>query len=300
MNHGNMALTSHDRIRRSRLYVPGNQPEKILKAKNYSPDCIILDLEDAIPFMDKEKARVIVRNALRVVDFQGIERMVRINSSDIGLKDLEYIIPQNVHVVLVPKVESADQIKKIEITINEIKTACGREDDIFIIPIIESARGVLNALKIAESSPNIIGLTIGLEDYTLDLGVRRTKAGDESFFARSMILHAAKAVGIQALDSVHVNFTDEKSLRKSVRKSIALGFVGIGCIHPNQIIPIHEEFFPSKKEILNAKAIIQGFDLALENGKGVFEHHGKMIDVPTVDKARNIIKLANVYRSMDD
>ena len=109
MNHKNMVLTSYDRIRRSRLYVPGNQPEKILKAKNYSPDCIILDLEDAIPFMDKEKARVIVRNALRVVDFQGIERMVRINSSDIGLKDLEYIVPQYVHAVLVPKVESADQ-----------------------------------------------------------------------------------------------------------------------------------------------------------------------------------------------
>ncbi len=295
-----MVLTSYDRIRRSRLYVPGNQPEKILKAKNYSPDCIILDLEDAIPFMDKEKARVIVRNALRVVDFQGIERMVRINSSDIGLKDLEYIVPQYVHAVLVPKVESADQIKKIEITINEIKTACGREDDIFIIPIIESARGVLNALKIAESSRNIIGLTIGLEDYTSDLGVRRTKVGDESFFARSMILHAAKAVGIQALDSVHVNFTDEKSLRKSVKKSIALGFVGIGCIHPNQITPIHEEFIPSKKEILNAKAIMQGFDLALENGKGVFEHHGKMVDAPTVDKARDTIRLANAYRLMDD
>ena len=292
MRDENVILTSSDRLRRSRLYVPGNQPKKILNAGTYSPDCIILDLEDSVPPNEKDKARIIIRNALRMADFQGAERMVRINSGEDGFTDLEFIIAQNVHAILIPKVESCDQIVRINNTINEILKVCGREEPVFIIPIIESAHGVLNALEIAESSPNIIGLTIGLEDYTADLGINKTITGEESFFARSMVLHAAKATGIQALDSVHGDFRDEKSLRRSVRESKALGFVGVGCIHPNQIIPIHEEFSPSDIEISKAKEIIKGFDLAVANGTGVFELDGKMIDAPVVERAKQTIKLA--------
>lgn len=292
MRDENEILTSGDRLRRSRLYVPGNQPKKILKAGTDFPDCIILDLEDSVPPHEKDKARIIVRNALRMADFQGAERNVRINSGEDGFTDLEFIIAQNVHAILIPKVESCDQIVRINNTINEILKVCGREEPVFIIPIIESAHGVLNALEIAESSSNIIGLTIGLEDYTADLGINKTITGEESFFARSMVLHAAKAAGIQALDSVHGDFRDEKSLRRSVRESKALGFVGVGCIHPNQIIPIHEEFSPLEIEISKAKEIIKGFDLAIANGTSVFELDGKMIDAPVVKRAKQTIQLA--------
>ena len=292
MRDENKTLITGDRLRRSRLYVPGNQPKKILKAGTYSPDCIILDLEDSVPQKEKDNARIIVRNALRMVDFNGAEKMVRINSNNTGMIDLEFIIAQNVHVIVIPKVESSDQIIRFVKKINELLKVCGRREPVFIIPIIESAHGVLNALEIAKSSPNIIGLTIGLEDYTADLGINKTITGEESFFARSMVLHAAKATGIQALDSVHGDFRDEKSLRRSVRESKALGFVGVGCIHPNQIIPIHEEFSPLEIEISKAKEIIKGFDLAITNGTGVFELEGKMIDAPIVKRAKQTIKLA--------
>ena len=288
----NKIKTSFDRLRRSRLYVPGNQPKKILKAGTYSPDCIILDLEDSVPLSEKDNARIIVRNALCIADFNGAERMVRINPGTKGLTDLKYIIAQNVHVVLVPKVENGEQIIEIDNTINEIMKANNRKEKVFIIPIIESARGVLNALNIAESSSNIVALTIGLEDYAKDLGINNTTSGEESYFARSMVLHAAKAVGIQALDSVHGNFRDEKSLRNSVRANKALGFVGKGCIHPNQIIPIHEEFTPTTKEVSKATEIIKIFDSAIDNKTGVFELDGKMIDLPIVAKAKQTIKLA--------
>ena len=292
MKAENKLKTNRNRLRRSRLYVPGNQPNKILKAGTYFPDCIILDLEDSVPPDEKDKARIIVRNALRMADFQGAERMVRINSGEVGFKDLEFIVAQNVHAILVPKVETGHQIVEINNIINQIMEDCNREEPVFIIPIIESARGVLKALEIADSSFNNIGLTIGLEDYTTDIGTQKTLKGKESFFARSMILHAAKAAGIQALDSVHGDFRDENSLRISIRESKKLGFEGKGCIHPNQIIPIHEEFSPSDIEISQAKEIIKGFDLAIANGTGVFELDGKMIDAPVVERAKQTIKLA--------
>ncbi|MCK5329776.1 MAG: citrate lyase ACP, partial [Candidatus Marinimicrobia bacterium] len=161
--------TCRDKFRRSRLYLPGNQPKLMLNAGIHQPDGLILDLEDSVGQNEKEATRYLVRNALRSLDFFGAERMVRINQGEMGLTDLEFIVPHNVHLILVPKVESADQIIAIDKKIAEISKTCGRTEPVYLMPILESGRGILKALEIAEASSNNVALAIGLEDYTADL-----------------------------------------------------------------------------------------------------------------------------------
>ncbi|MFC1786316.1 aldolase/citrate lyase family protein [Candidatus Neomarinimicrobiota bacterium] len=281
-----------DRFRRSRLYLPGNQANLMLNAGIHKPDGIILDLEDSISPLEKEDTRYIVRNALRSINFCGAERMVRINQGELGLKDLEFIVPHNVHLVLIPKVESAAEVKIIDKHILEISIKCDWKEPVFLMPIIESGRGVLKALEIAEASSNIIALAIGLEDYTADLGVPRTEEGRESFFARGMIVNAARAAGIQAIDTVYSDVGNEIGLRESIREAKSLGFDGKGCIHPRQIKPIHEEFAPSIEEIEKAKKITLAFDEAEKKGLGVVSLGSKMIDPPVVKRALHTIDLA--------
>lgn len=287
-----MYTSSRDCFRRSRLYLPGNQPKLMVNAGIHKPDGIILDLEDAVSSAEKEDTRYVVRNALRSLNFFDAERMVRVNQGELGLIDLEFVVPHNVHLILIPKVESAEEIKIIDDRILEISKICGRKTPVFLMPIIESGRGVLNALEIAESSHNIVALAIGLEDYTADLGVPRTEEGKESFFARSMIVNAARATGIQAIDTVYSDVGNEIGLRKSVREAKALGFDGKGCIHPRQIKPMHEEFAPSTDQIERAKKITQAFDEAEKKGLGVVSLGSKMIDPPVVKRALHTIDLA--------
>ena len=284
--------SSRDRFRRSRLYLPGNQANLMLNAGIHKPDGIILDLEDSVSPLEKEDTRYIVRNALRSINFYGAERMVRINQGELGLKDLEFIVPHNVHLILIPKVESVAEIKIIDKHILEISKKCGWKEPVLLMPIIESGRGVLKALEIAEASPNIVALAIGLEDYTADLGVPRTEEGGESFFARGMIVNAARAAGIQAIDTVYSDVGNEIGLRESIREAKSLGFDGKGCIHPRQIKPMHEEFAPSIEEIEKAKKITLAFDEAEKKGLGVVSLGSKMIDPPVVKRALHTIDLA--------
>lgn len=284
--------SSRDKFRRSRLYLPGNQPKLMLNAGIHGPDGLILDLEDSVSPPEKESTRYLVRNALRTLDFFGAERMVRINQGAMGLTDLEFIVPHNVHLVLVPKVESADQIVAIDKKISAISKNCGRTEPVFLMPILESGRGILKALEIAEASPNNVALAIGLEDYTADLGVPRTDEGKESFFARSMLVNAARAAGLQAIDTVYSDVANEAGLRASVLEAKALGFDGKGCIHPRQIKPLHEAFAPTAEEIDKAKKIELAFDAAQDQGLGVVSLGSKMIDPPVVKRAQQTIALA--------
>ncbi|MEE9167217.1 MAG: aldolase/citrate lyase family protein [Candidatus Neomarinimicrobiota bacterium] len=284
--------TEPGRFRRSRLYLPGNQPKLMLNAGIHRPDAIILDLEDSISPPEKESTRFVVRNALRSVDFFEAERMVRINQGELGLKDLEYVVPHNVHLVLIPKVESAEQVENIEERISEICGACGREDPVYLMPLIETARGVMKALEIAEASLRNVALAIGLEDYSADIGTERTAEGRESFMARSIIVNAARAAGIQAIDSVYSDVSDMEGLRSFVEDSRSLGFDGVGCIHPRQIRVIHEVHRPSEEEIKKAKEIILAYDEAREKGFGVVSLGSKMIDPPVVKRALRTVGLA--------
>ena len=284
--------SSTSRFRRSRLYIPGNQAKLMLNAGIHKPDAIILDLEDSVAPPEKDAARLIVRNALRHLDFFGAERMVRINQGKSGLKDLEAVIPHNTHLILVPKVEEESQLIEVDDKIQSICKKCERKEPVFLMPILENATGILNALKIAKASKNNVAIAIGLEDYTADIGVPRTNRGRESLFARSQVVNAARSAGIQAIDTVFSDVNDKESLRESVREAKELGFDGKGCIHPRQIQPIHEEFAPSKSEIEKARKIILAFDEAKTKKLGVVLLGSKMIDPPVVKRAQNTISLA--------
>ncbi len=284
--------SSRNRFRRSRLYLPGTQAKLMLNAGIHQPDAIILDLEDSVAPSEKNSARIIVRNALRTLDFFGAERMVRINQGNLGLKDLEKIVPHNVHLILVPKVENSKQLKAVDDKIQNIRKDCGRKEPVYLMPILESAKGILNSFEIAKASKNNVAIAIGLEDYTADIGVERTNQGRESLFARSQVVNAARSAGIQAIDTVFSDVGDDVGLRLSVQEAKELGFDGKGCIHPRQIKPIHEEFAPSKTEIEKAKKIVLAFDIAEKKGLGVVSMGSKMIDPPVVKRALQTIDLA--------
>jgi len=292
MNEKNYSSTTKDRLRRSRLYLPGNEPKFFINAGLHSPDGIILDLEDSVAHSEKDAAQLLVRNALRSVDFNGVERMVRINQMPLGLNDLKFIVPHFVNVILIPKCESADQIAEIEQEVHRLKRLHKIKNEIYFMPILESALGIIKAYEIASASRHICGLAIGLEDYTADLGTQRTNEGRESFFARSMLINAAKAAGIQAIDTVFSDVADMEGLRQSVIEAKALGFEGKGCIHPRQVKVVHEAFAPTIDEIEKAKKIVLAFEEAEKQGLGVVSLGTKMIDPPVVKRAQRTIELA--------
>ncbi len=288
----NKYFTKKDQFRFSRLYLPGNSPKMMLNAGVHKPNGIILDLEDSVAPEKKYEARFLVRNALRNIDFYGAERMVRINQLPAGLEDIKFVAPHYVNLLLIPKCETAEQIHQVDSEVDRQRKIYGFNYPIFYMPILESALGVENAFEIAKASDNVVAMAIGLEDFTADLGVKRTKEGKESLFARMRMVNACKAAGIQPIDSVFSDVGDEEGLRNVVKESKMLGFEGIGCIHPRQIIPIHESFAPEKDEIEKAKKIIYAFNEAKEKGLGVISIGTKMIDPPVVKRAERIIHLA--------
>lgn len=288
----NLYEVKRDRFRRSRLYIPGDQPRLIINAALYKPDGIILDLEDSVAPPEKESARFIVRNALREVDFLGAERMVRINQLPMGIKDLDFIVPHGVHTVLIPKCEDEEAVKEIDAHIQSLRSKRKIKNEVYLMPIIESALGVVNSYKIAVASPNNVALTIGLEDFTADIGAERTLEGRESFLARLQVVLAARAAQIQPIDSVFSDVADEEGLRRSVLEAKSLGFEGKGCIHPGQIRIVNETFAPSEDEIERAKKISLALEEAKKKKSGVVSLGTKMIDPPVAKRAEKILKLA--------
>jgi citrate lyase subunit beta/citryl-CoA lyase len=264
----------------------------MINAGLHSADGIILDLEDSVAPEKKDEARFLVRNALRQINFCGAERMVRINQGERGLKDLHFVIPHNVNLVLLPKCESAEDIRKVENEILGITSKLNLKNKVFLMPIIESALGVENSFEIARSSESVVALAIGLEDYTADLGVARTIEGKESFYARTRLVVASKAAGIQPIDSVFSDVADMEALKQTVMVSKSLGFEGMGCIHPRQIQVIKHGYAPDENEIEKSKKIALAFETARLNGLGVVALGSKMIDPPIVAKAHKIIDLS--------
>lgn len=280
------------RTRFSRLYIPGNTPSMMINAGLHSADGIILDLEDSVAPEKKDEARILVRNALRVIDFNGAERMVRINQGETGLKDLQYVIPHNVNLILIPKCETREHITRVEKEITEIRKKFKIKNRVFLMPIVESALGIENSFEIARSSENVVAVAIGLEDFTADLGVPRTVEGRESLYARTRLVVAAKAAGVQSIDSVFSDVGDMDALKQNVLTSKALGFEGMGCIHPRQVPVINQGFAPDETEIQKSGKIVLAFEEAGENGLGVVALGTKMIDQPVVVRARKTIDLA--------
>jgi Citrate lyase beta subunit len=284
--------TAKDRVRRSRLYLPGNEPKYFINALLHHPDGVILDLEDSVHRDEKDAARIVVRNALRAVDFGSCERMVRINQMPLGFEDLDEVIPELPDMILIPKVEHAAEVQEVDRRITQILASVGVDRPVWLMPILESAAGIENAYAIATSSPRLVALTIGLEDYTADIGVPKTKEGTESLYARTRMINAARAAGIQAIDSVWGDVGDMDGLRVWARQSRALGFTGMGNIHPLQVAIIHEAFAPSAAEIEKAQKIVAAFEDAQAKGLGVVSLGSKMIDPPVVLRAVKLVEQA--------
>ncbi len=235
--------------RRSRLYVPGNRPRFMEKAMSAEADGVILDLEDSVSPDRKFEARIMVAHALANLDFCGMEVMVRINQGEYAIDDLEWIVPQPVQHILIPKVEIPDQVSIVRDMVEKISELCGREAGVWLMPIIESPLGVFNALDIARSVPDeSAALTLGLQDLSAELGVTPTADGTESFTSRSLIVLAARAAGLQPIDTVYADVKNEDGLRESVRLAKVLGFVGKGCIHPRQIRIVQDAILKVAKE----------------------------------------------------
>ena len=258
----------------------------------HAPDAVILDLEDSVHAAEKDAARLMVRNALLAVDFLAAERMVRINQLPLGLADLEEIIPQSPDLILIPKAETIEQVTEVD---GRITAICEREDihrPIWLMPILESALGIENAFAIAKASPRNCALTIGLEDYTADLGVVKTKEGSETLYARQRLVNAARAAGLAAIDSVFGDAGDMEGLKAWGERSRAMGFEGMGCIHPLQVRVIHEAFAPTSIEIEKALKIVAAFEEARKLGLGVVSLGSKMIDPPVVHRALKLVERA--------
>lgn len=279
-----------DRMRRSRLYLPGNQPDLALNAGLFTPDGVILDLEDAVAPAQKDEARYLVRNALRAIDFGRSERMVRINQLPRGLDDLAIVVPQRVHTILLPKAERAADVLGVA---DRIAALTDRQ--IFLMPILESALGIENAHAIASAHPSVVALAFGAEDFTKDIGAARTEAGTESFVARSRVVLAARAAGVQPIDTVYSDVGNEAGLLAATREAISLGFDGKGCIHPRQVRVIHDAFRPDDAAVAYAIKVKLAMAQAEARGDGAVAIGSKMIDPPVVARAMRTLKLARFY-----
>jgi citrate lyase subunit beta/citryl-CoA lyase len=286
--------SARERWRRSRLYLPGNEPRFMLNARIHKPDAVILDLEDSVPVPDKDAALLVVRNALYALDFGDCERMVRINQLPRGLDEIEALVLAGVNMILIPKCESAEQVREVDARISS--TLAPRPSspapDVWLMPIVETCEGMFKTREIAGASPRIVALTYGLEDYILDLGGTKTPTGLESLWARSQVANAAKAAGVQAIDTVFADVEDMDALRASCRAAKELGFEGKGCIHPRQVQVVNDEFTPSAAEIEKAQKIVLAFKEARAQGRNVVSVGAKMIDPPVVERAMREIAMA--------
>jgi citrate lyase subunit beta/citryl-CoA lyase len=215
--------------------------------------------------------------------------MVRINQGVTGLADLPFVVGHGAQLILLPKVESAAEV----VTVAE--TAAGLSGDApapWLMPILESAKGIGVASEIATAHPAVAALTIGLEDYTADIGAARTAKGEESLWARSQVVAAARAAGIQPIDSVHSDVADAEGLATATREARSLGFEGKGCIHPRQIAVVHDSLAATPDELAQAKRIVRAYDEAVAQGKGAVSLGTKMIDPPVVKRAQRTVDLA--------
>lgn len=283
------------KLRRTLMYVPGNQPSLVQNAAVFGPDSIMLDLEDAVLATEKSAARILVAKALKAVNFMGKEVLVRINGldSELGYQDLEAIMPSKPDGIRFPKVNTPDDIHKMDALLKEHERKNGiPEGQTFIIASLESTLAIEHAFAIASASPRMQGIAIGAEDYTADLKTTRSREGTELFYARSAIVTAARAAGIMAIDTVFSDINDEEGLIAETKLIKQLGFDGKSVISPRQIGPVNDVFRPTEKEIEKASAILGAFEEAKAKGSGVVALNGKMIDRPVVLRAQRVMEMA--------
>lgn len=283
-------------LRRTMLFMPGNNPGMLQNAGILGADSIILDLEDAVSITEKDSARILIKNAIKSVNFYNTELVVRINplSTEFGFEDLDTIARVKPDAIMVPKA-TVEDIKLVCSKLAEIEEEESFEKGIIkIFPLIESAFGLQNIYEILGSSNRIVGMLLGAEDLTADLGIKRTKEGEEIFYARNRAAIACKALKIDAIDTPFADMEDIEGFINDIKKAKSLGMTGKAAINPRQIDTIHDVFAPSEAEITYAKRVINAQEEAKREGKGVFSLDGKMVDAPIIARAQNILNKAKL------
>ena len=287
-----------ERLRRTMMFVPGANAAMLRDAPLYGADSIMFDLEDAVSLKEKDSARTLVHFALKTFDYSNVETVVRINSLEAGgAQDVEAMVLAGVEVIRLPKTETAQDILVVDAVITSVE----KDNQIPVgttkmMAAIESAEGVLNAREIAKASERLIGIALGAEDYVTNMKTKRYPDGQELSFARNMILHAARAAGIAAIDTVYSDVDNVEGFQNEVQQIKQLGFDGKSVINPRQIPLVNAIYTPTDKEIQNAKEVIWGIREAEAKGSGVISVNGKMVDKPIVERAQRVIALAKAAK----
>ncbi|AVK61794.1 citrate lyase subunit beta [Lactobacillus sp. CBA3605] len=282
------------RLRRTMMFVPGANPAMLRDAILYGADSIMFDLEDAVSLKEKDTARILVYSALKTFDYTAVETVVRVNALNAGGKqDIEAMILGGIDVIRLPKTETAQDIVAVDETITAVETkyqlTVGKTK---MMAAIESAEGVLNAREIAQASDRMIGIALGAEDYVTSQKTRRYADGAELFFARNYILHAARATGIAAIDTVYSDVDNEAGLQRETELVKQLGFDGKSVINPRQIPIINRVYAPTSQEVQKAQEMMAGIKAAEAKGAGVIAVNGQMVDKPVVERAERVLALA--------
>lgn len=282
-------------MRRSLLFLPGNTPNMLINGSCLGADAVIFDLEDAVSPAEKDAARILVRNTMTYMDFRGCERVVRINGIDTlyWKEDLDEVLPCRPDLILLPKTSSAADIQEADAYITETEKRLGlAAEAVGLVALIETALGVENAFAIASASPRVAALFLGAEDLTADLRCKRTKEGREIEYARTRLVTAARAAGVDVYDTPFTDVNDDEGIETDAALAKALGFTGKASISPRHVETINRVFSPSQAEIDYAYEVMETIRLAKEQGKGAVALRGKMIDAPIVERARQTIAMA--------
>jgi citrate lyase subunit beta/citryl-CoA lyase len=291
-----------ERLRRTMMFVPGANAAMLRDAPLYGADSLMFDLEDAVSLKEKDTARLLVYHALTTFDYSAVETVVRINGLDtVGRQDIEAMVLAGVNVIRLPKTETAQDIIDVAAVITEMEQKYEIESGkTRMMAAIESAEGVLNAREIAKASDRLVGIALGAEDYVTNMKTRRYPDGQELFFARSFILHAARAAGIAAIDTVYSDVDNTEGFLAEVELIKQLGFDGKSVINPRQIPLVNKVYEPTDKEIQQAKEVIWGIREAEAKGSGVISVNGKMVDKPIVERAQRVIALAKAAKLISE
>ena len=282
-------------MRRSMLFLPGNTPNMLINGSCLGADAVIFDLEDAVSPAEKDAARILVRNTIRYMDFRGCEIIVRINSIDTAFwkEDIKQILPQKPNLILLPKTSSAADVLEADAFITEVEESLGFEKNtVGLMPLIETALGVENAFQIATATKRVKALFLGAEDLTADLQCKRTKEGREIEYARTRLVVAARAAGIDVYDTPFTDINDDEGIWTDASYAKGLGFNGKASISPRHVAVINSVFSPTQKDVDYAYEVMEAIALAEQQGKGAISLRGKMIDAPIVNRAKQTIAMA--------
>lgn len=283
------------KLRRSMLFVPGNNPAMVKDAHIYGSDSIIFDLEDAVSPAEKDAARLLVYSALRTIDYGATELVVRVNGLDTPWfeADVEAMVRGGIEVIRLPKTETAEDIRHLEALVAATERAAGiPEGRVKLMAALESPLAIINAYEIARSSPRLIGIALSAEDFVTSMKTNRSPEGVELFEARGRIVIAARAAGVMALDTVFTDINDQEGFLREVRLIKQMGFDGKSVVNPNQIPLVHAAFAPTEDEVRKARRVIEAAREAEARGLGVVSLDGKMIDKPIVVRAERVLALA--------